>query len=347
MNFKTIIPEAKSLGARSLATPADLIRKLPQDLQQFLWFHNLLPPTERLPIWLSRLLFNQLDTLFGGPATSGISQKQVLIKRSQPTKSLRKSGDLTAIHYVSDQPKTRCMLFLHGGGWVLGSPWSHRRFCQWVAKRCQCHVLSLDYRRSPEHPFPAALMDAEEAWQWLTNHPLLGLKTGHTLGLAGDSAGGQLAALVSARTMTKPHFQMLIYPVTDTGTDSLSMDRYQTKYLLTKSLYIWFVSQCDAQNRWPREQLSPQSHPIRGRLPPTLLALAEHDVLFDQGFVYGQTIASLGTPLELRVYPNLIHGFINLLGLTSAQTATSALLEDLETMFRTFQAKQGSSKVLP
>ncbi len=333
MSLKTKSLQENPIPPRTLETPADRNRTLPPDLQRFLWIHNLLPPTEYLPLWLSRFLFNQLDTIFGGTAPTDISQERVFVRRSQQTKSSQKPGDLTAIHYASTNPKSRSLLFMHGGGLALGSPWSHRRFCQWVAKQCQCHVLSLDYRRSPEHPFPAALEDAEEAWEWLSSHPLFGLKAGHTLGVAGDSAGGQLAALVSARTASKPHFQVLIYPATDTAINSPSMERFQTKSLLTKSLYVWFCSLYNPNNRWSREQVTPQDHPIIGNLPPTLLALAEHDILFDQGLVYGKTLDALGIPVELRVYPKLIHGFINLLGLPSAQAAGFDLIGHMETMF--------------
>lgn len=319
------------------------ISMLPADLRQILMLHSFLPPMEKLPVWQSRLLMNQLDTFFGGPAPKNIDQKAITFKCPaadttcfSPQVTNIKRAKLFSPH----QPKKRCMLFLHGGGWVLGSSWSHRRFCQQLAAHCQCHVLSLDYRRSPEHPFPAALHDSIDAWDWLVQHPLLGKKAGNTLAIGGDSAGGQLTALVSSKVREKPNFQLLIYPVTEQPSDSPSMSLYKNDYLLTRSLFEWFWSQyipSPAPNAASPDQ-TPDSQvfdlkEIRAGFPPTLLALCEHDILFDQGLRFERHLQSCGVPVDLKIYPRMIHGFINLMGLKSSRSSALDLILRVDKMF--------------
>jgi len=191
------------------------------------------------------------------------------------------------------------VVFAHGGGWVLGTLDTHDDLCRSISRRSESLVVSVGYRRAPEHRFPAALDDFAAALQWLAAHAGEVNGDGTRLAVAGDSAGGNLAAAVclAARDRGGPPIasQLLIYPVTNHGFDTASYHQFATGYGLTRDLMIWFWDQylCG-----PADGRSASASPLRAAdlaaLPPALVITAAYDVLRDDGEAYAARLAQAG-----------------------------------------------------
>jgi acetyl esterase len=206
------------------------------------------------------------------------------------------------------------LLFIHGGGWVLGDLDTHEAFCIDVAIELDVPVVAVDYRLAPEHPFPAAVEDSIATARWVASGdpPLGRAPTG--LFLAGDSAGGNIAAVVAASLRDEPAKvpvlgQWLIYPATDPGTRYPSYDLFSEGHLLTKPGMDWF----DDCYSGPAEdwRFSPLLAGTEG-LPPTLVITASRDPIRDQGRVYAARCAEAGVETIYVEAQGTIHGFLNL-----------------------------------
>lgn len=206
------------------------------------------------------------------------------------------------------------LLYLHGGGFVIGSTDTCESMCRQLALQSGAAVLAIDYRLAPEHRFPAGLDDSFAALRWLADE-------GHTLGLdtrrmavGGDSAGGTLAASVAllARDAGIPlRLQALFYPSVQTRAATESFKAFSRNTLLSAELMAWF----DAQSRgepaqaWHREPLHAPSH---AGVAPAWIGLAECDPLADEGQLYAERLRQAGVPTTLRVWPGVLHDFINM-----------------------------------
>ncbi len=205
------------------------------------------------------------------------------------------------------------LVWFHGGGWVIGDLETADATCRALANRAGCVVVSVDYRLAPEHRSPAALDDCIAAVSWtVENFDLLGVDASR-LAVGGDSAGGNLAALVCQRMRAEfgPDivFQLLVYPVTDLTLSHPSMDENAEGYFLTKASMEWFVAHYlgDADPKDPA--VSPLHADDLGGLPPALVVTAEFDPLRDEGEAYAQRLRDAGVPVETRRYDGQIHGF--------------------------------------
>jgi len=207
------------------------------------------------------------------------------------------------------------LVFLHGGGWVVGNIDSHEAMCRHLANRAECAVLSVDYRMGPEHKFPAAVEDCFAATVWTAgNAAALGVDPGR-LAVGGDSAGGNLAAVVSllARDKRAPRIscQILIYPATDAAMRHDSVARYAEGYVLTRATMRWFYEQYlrtpDDAADW---RVSPLLAPDLSRLPPAYVLTAGYDPLCDEGDAYAARLAAAGVPVTHRRFPGQVHGFV-------------------------------------
>ena len=207
------------------------------------------------------------------------------------------------------------LVFLHGGGWVVGNIDSHEAMCRHLANRAECAVLSVDYRMGPEHKFPAAVEDCFAATAWTAdNAAALGVDPGR-LAVGGDSAGGNLAAAVSllARDKGAPRIscQILIYPATDAAMRHDSVARYAEGYVLTRATMRWFYEQYlrtpDDAADW---RVSPLLAPDLSRLPPAYVLTAGYDPLCDEGDAYAARLAAAGVPVTHRRFPGQVHGFV-------------------------------------
>jgi len=208
------------------------------------------------------------------------------------------------------------LIYFHGGGWVLGDLESHDHVCRALANNASCVVLSVDYRLAPEHKFPAAVHDSFAATQWIADLAgELGVDRSR-IAVGGDSAGGNLAAVVSqiARDRGGPSiaYQLLIYPSTDMRMNMPSIDENADGPLLTKASMHWFVSHylnSDADRTDPLASPLLASN-LRG-LPPAFILTAECDPLRDEGEAYGQHLREAGVPVEVQRYEGMPHGFFS------------------------------------
>ena len=207
------------------------------------------------------------------------------------------------------------VLYLHGGGWVLGSVDSCGAFCAALARQANVRVVALDYRLAPEHPFPAAREDTLAAVAYLR------ARYDGALILAGDSAGGNLA--LTTADVCRPDGLLLFYPVVDATTDGRpSWERYGKGYGLDANLMEAFN---EAYAPESLRRASPRLSPLRAiaalpRLPPTLLIAAECDILADQGKIFVETLQARGYPIHRKVIPGSVHLFITVPGQPGARS---------------------------
>lgn len=200
------------------------------------------------------------------------------------------------------------LVYFHGGGWVIGDLDTHDVLCRQLANGARCAVYSVDYRLAPEHPFPAAVDDCIAATKFVAGRH-------QRIAVGGDSAGGNLAAVVSllARDAGAPAiaFQALLYPVTDVGAERASYERFADGYMLTRVSMRWFIDHYvgsrDAAHDWRASPLRAAS--LTG-LPPALIVTAGFDPLRDEGEAYAQALRDAGVRVDYVCYGGMIHGFV-------------------------------------
>ncbi|MDQ3034950.1 MAG: alpha/beta hydrolase [Myxococcota bacterium] len=217
-----------------------------------------------------------------------------------------------------DRLRPMCLYF-HGGGWVIGGLDGYDGLCRHLAKHADCVVVSVDYRLAPEHRFPAAPRDALAAYRWaLERASDLGADP-RRIAVAGDSAGGNLAAVVAQQTRalaTPPIFQLLVYPATDLTRSMPSHRTYSTGYLLDEATILWFLDQyLSDPARDVHDPLgSPiATHDLRG-VAPAYVVTAGFDPLRDEGEAYARKLEAAGVPTTLRCEESLVHGFVSMGG---------------------------------
>jgi acetyl esterase len=221
-------------------------------------------------------------------------------------KTLRKSDGLAP-----------ALVFFHGGGWVIGNLDSHDVVCRTLAHEGELIVISVDYRLSPEHKFPAAVDDAIAATAWISSNALALDIDGTRLMVGGDSAGGNLAAVVAihARDSGGPKLagQVLIYPGTDFRMTHPSHSEPETSILLTHSVIRWFR---DHYLNGPADVDDWRASPARvtrlAGLPPTYLLTAGADPLRDEGNEFATRLKDAGVPVTYRTFPGQFHGFFTM-----------------------------------
>ncbi|MBX5893052.1 alpha/beta hydrolase [Pseudomonas aeruginosa] len=227
------------------------------------------------------------------------------------------SGELHARVYRPDGsgpfPTTT---FFHGGGFVFGDLDTHDNVCREICRGSQVVVVSVAYRLAPEHPFPAAVDDAIAATQWVVDHAI-DLGGNHLVAVAGDSAGGNLSAVVAQAfkvAETELAGQFLIYPATDIpSARHLSWRQNSTGYLLDRPLIEWFLRHYSGGERSLED---PRIAPIHGSnfsgLCPAVIVTAQFDPLRDVGLAYGEMLRAARVPLHVEQCKGLIHGFFEM-----------------------------------
>ncbi len=230
-------------------------------------------------------------------------------------------GDLPGRLYTPTgdlEDPTGLLVFFHGGGFVFGDLDSHDAPCRFLAERAGVRVLAVDYRRAPEHPFPAAHDDAVAAHRWaLDNAASLGVDPDR-IAVGGDSAGGNLAAAtaISAALEGLPlAFQLLIYPATDATRQTRSFEMFGDRGLYLTREYMDLANASYLPDE--RDRTDPRASPLFEKIPeglaPAYVATAGFDPLRDEGEAYARLLGEAGVQVEMHRFPDQIHGFFNVL----------------------------------
>ena len=218
------------------------------------------------------------------------------------------------VYADSDDTDLPVVAFFHGGGWVLSSVEGHDSLARRIAKRSGALVVSVEYRLAPEYPFPAPHDDCWAVTRWLSEHAgeLGGDPT--RLAVAGDSAGGNLAAGVALRARDEGislAFQLLVYPCIDTEQTRPSMEENGSGYFLTAADMDWFWDHYVP----PEHRANPYAVPARAEeldgLAPALVQTAEYDPLRDEGEEWAERLAAAGVDVDMTRYDGVVHGFVS------------------------------------
>lgn len=220
---------------------------------------------------------------------------------------------------------TGIIVYLHGGGWVLSDIDAYDAIGRKLAVDSNHTVVLANYRKAPEAPYPAAADDSWTAVNWADEHRADLAAADAPLIVAGDSAGGNLAAAMTlrARDLAGPviDYQVLVYPVTDADFTRPSYLDPENQGLLTTEAMIWFWDHYVPTEQRQSQDVAPLQAESLADLPPAFVAIAEHDVLRDEGEAYAQRLAEEGVEVEMELFGGQTHGFISMLNLlpSSAQ----------------------------
>lgn len=234
-------------------------------------------------------------------------------------------GEIPLRILVPPQGARGIIVYLHGGGWVIGSIDEYDTMARKLAERTSCAVVLVEYRLAPEHRYPTASDDCFAALQWASaNKTTIAGRDDVPLIVAGDSAGGHLSAVMAlkARDQGGPEIalQVLVYPVTDADFSTASYTDPSNQLILTREAMVWFWDHYvpDVEQR-----SDPEASPLRASsfsgLPPAVVLTAEHDVLRDEGEAYARKLEEAGVPVDFRRHEGQTHGFFSLLVLPGSE----------------------------
>lgn len=265
------------------------------------------PPWEELSPQEGRETFDGFIDLFGeGPDLARVEDHTF-------------PGDVNVRLYADDSDKPQpAVMYFHGGGWVLGNIQTHDALCRRIAKASGCTVISVDYGLAPENPFPKPLDDCYSATLAVADQASDIHIDSQRIAVAGDSAGGNLAAAVSIRA--RDHggpaikLQVLLYPVIEPGFETGSYQQFAESHGLTKENMKWFWEQyLGAQPAGPLAAIS-RTETFEG-LPAAHVVTAEYDVLRDEGEAFAQQLIAAGVPTTSKCYDGNLHGFMHFAGM--------------------------------
>ncbi|MEJ7137676.1 alpha/beta hydrolase [Amphibiibacter pelophylacis] len=268
-------------------------------------------PLHQLGVDAARAFYNRGAEVLDLPRDPRVSATDLTVAQ-RPARLYRPPQDTALADGAGAAP---VLLYLHGGGFVLGGLETHDSLCRQLALRSGWAVLALDYRLAPEHRFPAAVDDARAALAALVAGEVDPGLSRTRLAVGGDSAGGTLAAVLAlmARDARWPlALQLLITPGTTAHQDTASHRRYASGFLLDADAITWFFDQYlshDEQTDWRFAPLRAEDHE---GVAPACLLLAECDPLIDEGLAYGDTLRASGVAVELDLQAGVTHDFIKM-----------------------------------
>ena len=294
------------------------------------WFLQLLarsgqPPLHQLGVVEAREQFDAFMLLMSGrPAPVGEIVDRTMAGPAGPLRI----RIYRPAHSVARLLPT--VLYFHGGGWVIGSLEGYDLACRYFCARSGCAIVSVDYRLAPEHKFPAAIDDGVAAFRWLATEAAgLGLDPDRIV-LAGDSAGGTIAAVAAQELRGEPRppcLHWLIYPATDLRGDTPSHKSCGEGFLLTQADMDWFRGQ---YLNTPAEIDDPRASPLRAvdlaGVAPALVFTTGFDPLRDEGRAYAERLSAAGVKTIHREFDTLIHGFV---GMRGALQAAARAMDDM------------------
>jgi acetyl esterase len=232
------------------------------------------------------------------------------------------------------------IVYFHGGGWVVGSLDSHDASCRLIAEVTGCTVIAVDYRLAPEHPFPAAVEDAVAAYRWVRTHTSdLGIDAGR-IGVMGDSAGGNLAAVVAQVTrdgdVAPPDVQGLVYPATDAHFRQRSHDLFADGFFLTRESMEWYRGHyLPDRADWDSPLASPLVQGDLSGVAPAVVVTAGFDPLRDEGMAYAEAMEKAGVPVRSRCYDDMVHGFFGMGVLPGGPAMAAEIASSVGDLLRT------------
>jgi acetyl esterase len=289
------------------------------------------PPTHTLPVSDARQLYRD-RRFYTQPAPPELAEVRALDAAGTPCRLYRPHG-------VAES-NVPALVYFHGGGWVIGDLDTHDTLCRQLAHGAGVVVVAVDYRLAPEHRFPAAADDCIAATRWVAGQAgVLGIDSTR-LAVGGDSAGGNLAAVVALAAREAGDlplaYQLLIYPATDQRRGAPSHTTNADGYLLTRDSIRWYHDhylESDAHDEdW---RASPLLHPDLTDLPPALVVTAGFDPLRDEGAQYAQALGDAGNRVAYVCFERQIHGFVTMgKVLDEANTAVGLCAAELRRALR-------------
>lgn len=295
-----------------------------RSFREKLHFPEMHPPDLRLPIERLRQQFFRMD-YSGEPDAPELAEIRILTVPGP-------DGPLKARLYVplgAGVPPGPGILFFHGGGFVLGDLESHDMICRRLAEGARCRVLAIDYRLAPETCFPCAHDDALAAWHWISEHGAdIGVDP-RRVAVAGDSAGGNLAAFV-CQQMNRSHgpmpaFQLLLYPLLQfADIRKKKMTPQESGFFISVGLFEFFRGHYLPD---PATYMDPRISPLFASadelkgLPPAHVVVCGWDPLHDEGLAYAAKLRAMGIRVTEAEYPSMVHGFMNLTHISASARA--------------------------